>query len=147
MIRLSISEILEKVSRLKAKEDKIAGLRAQESKPLKDVLKYTFDNRIKFLLPEGPVPYTPLPTHEGQGQLYHESRKLYLFVSFDGVPLHPNLNALKRQTLFIQFLESIDPKDADLIVSIKDKKMPYKGITATLVKEAFPGLINGQVEK
>lgn len=141
MIRLSISEILEKVSKLKNKEDKIAGLRAQESQTLKDVLKYCFDPRIKFLLPEGTVPYSPMPTTEGHGMLYSESRKLYLFVEFEGAPLHPNLNPLKRQTLFIQMLEGIDSKDAKLLCAIKDKKMPYKGITAALVKEAFPGLI------
>ena len=42
--------------------------------------------------------------------------------------------------MFIQTLESIDPEDAELLCSIKDKKIPYKGITSKLVTEAYPGL-------
>jgi len=35
-------------------------------------------------------------------------------------------------------LESIHPEDAKLMLSVKDKKLPYKGITTKLVQEAFP---------
>ena len=52
-----------------------------------------------------------------------------------------NLTKAKREQLFINFLEMIDPEDAKLIISAKDKKIPYPNITAELVNEAFPGLI------
>jgi hypothetical protein len=44
-------------------------------------------------------------------------------------------------------LEALDPDDAELLLSIKDKKMPYKGITYDLVASTFPGLLpeDGQV--
>jgi hypothetical protein len=38
-------------------------------------------------------------------------------------------------------LESVARKDAELLIAVKDKKFPYKGITKEIVKEAFPGLI------
>ena len=40
----------------------------------------------------------------------------------------------------IDFIESCDPDDAALIVSIKDKKMPYPNITERLFKDAWPTL-------
>ena len=43
--------------------------------------------------------------------------------------------------LYIQLIESIDPRDAKLINCMKDKKLPFKGITAKIINEAFPDLI------
>ena len=34
----------------------------------------------------------------------------------------------------------IDREDAKLIISIKDKKLPYKNITKKVVQQAFPTL-------
>jgi hypothetical protein len=42
--------------------------------------------------------------------------------------------------LFIQFLETIDKDDAKLMIAVKDKKIPFKGITSNMVKKAFPDL-------
>jgi hypothetical protein len=43
--------------------------------------------------------------------------------------------------MFIEFLEALAPADAELIVSIKEKKLPYKGLTEDIVRAAFPGLL------
>lgn len=43
--------------------------------------------------------------------------------------------------MFIELLEAIDKHDADMLVHIKDKKLPFKGIDVNIIKEAFPGLI------
>jgi hypothetical protein len=40
--------------------------------------------------------------------------------------------------LFIEFLESLDPDDAELIIGMKDKKLPFRGLTKKTVCEAFP---------
>lgn len=137
-MRLSMSEILEQASQIKSKQQRIDYLRQNYSKQLHFVVLHAFDPRIKFLLPETDPPYTPMPTGEGHGMLYTEARKLYLFLEGGS----PNLSQMKRENLFIQFLESIDPKDAKLILSIKNKKLPYKNITKDLIQEAF-GDYNG----
>ena len=72
-----------------------------------------------------------------QSVLIADHRKLHIFV--ESVEYH-SLRQLKREQLFIEFLESLDPDDAKLINSIKKKKMPYKGITKALVQDAFPKL-------
>ena len=38
-------------------------------------------------------------------------------------------------------LETVHPKDAELLVGMINKKMPVKGVTKKLVQEAFPDLI------
>lgn len=136
-MKLGISEILKKASEIKKKSDRIEFLRKNDSVPLRTVLKYAYDPMIKFLLPEGEPPFKKSDSFESQGMLYSEARKLYLFI--DGG--NPNLTTAKRQSLFINLLESIDPEDAKLVVAVKDKTIPYKGITEKLVKEAFPGLL------
>lgn len=138
-MRKSIAELLEEVSVQKKKEDKIAKLRENgQNMVFMKILQWTFDKRIKWQLPEGEVPYNPTKYLDQEGNLYGEARRLYLFVEGG----NPNLSQLRRESLFIQLMESLSPKEAKLIEAIKDKKMPYKGITEKLVEEAFPGLIN-----
>ena len=43
--------------------------------------------------------------------------------------------------MFIRLLESIHPKDAKIVLAMVAKKLPVKGLTKTMVKEAFPNLI------
>ena len=50
--------------------------------------------------------------------------------------------------MFINILENIHPKEGELLIKMKDKKLIksnnsayYSGITKKLVEETFPGLI------
>jgi hypothetical protein len=138
-MRKSVAEILEEIAALKKKEDKIIKLRENVSNMVMlKILQWTYDQRIKWLLPEGEVPYNPTKYLDQEGNLYNEARRLYLFVEGG----NPNLKQIRREFLFIQLLETLSPKEAQLLSSVKDKKLPYKGITEKLVQEAFPGLIN-----
>jgi hypothetical protein len=138
-MRKSVAEILEEISALKKKEDKIAKLRENVSNMVMlKILQWTYDQRIKWLLPEGEVPYNPTKYLDQEGNLYNEARRLYLFVEGG----NPNLKQIRREFLFIQLLETLSPKEAQLMASVKDKKLPFKGISEKLVQEAFPGLIN-----
>lgn len=135
----SVAEILEEVSATD-KKDRVAKLREHiKNVTLLKILQWTYDDRIKFLLPEGAPPYNPTKYLDQEGNLYNESRRLYLFVEGGNA----NLKPVRREFLFIQLLETLSPKEAVLVAHMKDKKLPYKGINKKLVDEAFPGLING----
>ena len=134
-MRLGIFQVLEHASQLKSTEDKINFLRTNGSPALHQILKYAFDPSIVWDLPKGAPPYTPCIYPAQEMRLFAEARRLYLFLKGG----NPNLSKLKREALYIELLESIHPEDAKLLVDVKDKKIPYKGITAKLVKEAFPG--------
>lgn len=136
-MRKSLSSILKTCSEGKTANDKAALLQQHASDPLLIILRYAFDPNIKFLLPEGAPPYKPCEFLDQESRLYAELRRLYLFVEGG----NPSLTKVKREFLFIQLLESIDKQDAELLCAVKDKKLPYKGMTAAVVKKAFPGLL------
>lgn len=133
----SISEILAEVEKAPTKE-KVAKLQSYDSMPLRVILQYALDPRIEWLLPIGFPPYTPCEHLDQHGNLHREIRKLHNFIKGGG---HPDMHPLRREVLFIQFIEALDPADAILMCNVKDKKIPYKGINAKLVNSAFPGLI------
>lgn len=55
-------------------------------------------------------------------------------------PKATQLKDYKRESMFIQLLEGIHPEDAKIVLQVKDKK-PFKGISAAVVKEAFPSIL------
>ena len=138
MRKNGIAEILKIVSEQKTTEDKVRKLQELNTPVLQQVLRYALDPSIKWKLPEGEPPYKPSPYDDTQAMLYQEARRMYLFIEGG----NDNLTPLRREQLFISFLESIDKEDAKLMIAAKDKKIPYKGITAKLVNTAFPGLIS-----
>jgi len=52
------------------------------------------------------------------------------------------MSTLKRERICIELLESIHPEDAELVVSMINKKPFGGGITPKLVNEAFPNLVS-----
>jgi len=140
---IGVAEFLDKVSKLKKREEKVNALRNNNTFPVRTVLQGAFDPRIKWLLPEGIPPYKVNDLVDQENVLIRDSRKLIYFVENSG----HNLKPLKRETMFVEFLESLAPKDAELILAIKDKKLPFKGITEDIVREAFPELFPAQETK
>ena len=131
------SEIFEKVGKLKTKKQKVSYLKDQNTESLRMVIKSSFDPKIEWLLPEGPVPYVPNDAPEGteHTDLAWEARKLYNFVKGGNGALTQN----KREAMFVQLLEGLHPNEAEILVAAKDKSLHkmYKGLSANVVKEAF----------
>ena len=136
---ISLVTILEDVAKAKnKKEKKEVLLKHGDNGALKEILKYTYDPNIKFLLPPGNPPYNSVVDEtENPTYLYGLVRKLYLFVEGG----NPNLKSQRREYLFIELLESIHPKEAEILLQVKDKKLKCNGLTYNLVKETFPRLI------
>ena len=132
-----IAEILQKVSKQKTKKDKMSMLlKLKDSTPhIFTILKYIFKQSILWDLPEGNPPYKPQPKESDlQHMLYSEFRRLKIFMKGE----YPQMKPMKREILFIEFLESLDPDDAKLVISMKDKKSPYKGLTKKLICDTYP---------
>lgn len=139
-MKKTFHEIFSEVGKATKKADKIAILHKNSSAQLKQILGMTYDPRVKWLLPEGEPPYKPMDKASDQESgLFAEVRKLYLFVEGDS-PTQKNLKPLRREQLYVNMLESIDPDDAKVLLAMKEGKLPYKGLTRTLVAEAFPNM-------
>jgi len=141
MTTLSIAEVLEITEEATGETNKIQVLRKNISRPLLDVLIGAYDDRVEWLLPKGVPPYSPGPPTGAETALLGQTKTLYLFVKEGGAP--KGLSQKRREQLFIQMLESVDPKDAIVMTYIKDKKLPpqYRSITKELVDKAFPNML------
>ena len=133
-----ISDIFKEVEKTKGRKDKIAKLQQyQENNAFMQVLEAVCDVRVVFELPEGVPPFeTPEDMIDNTGGLYQEVRKMYIFTKNQR---SAQIHKIKRERVFIEMLESIHPEDAKLMLGVKEKKLPYKGITTKLIEEAFPG--------
>jgi hypothetical protein len=136
-MKLGVAEILEKTSGMTSRSDRIRMLQENNSVALQTVLRGAFDPAIKWLLPEGDPPYKPNDLVDQEHIFYHECRKMYLFIEGG----NPDLKQLRREALFVQLLETVSAKDAKVLLAIKDKHLPYPGITPDIIQEAFPGLL------
>jgi len=137
--KLEVFEILERVENAKTKEERIEILRKNDIMALLDVLRGTFDETIQWNLPEGTPPYTPNNPQSAPSTLLRWHRNFKYFVK--GLRESSNLKPIRRERMFIDMLEAVHPRDAEILVSMINKKSPVKGLTKNLVKEAFPQLI------
>lgn len=138
---VSVAEFLDKVGKLKRTQEKVEALRANDSYVLRVVLQAIYDPNVKFALPEGEPPYKPNELVDQEHVLIHDARYITYFI--EGLS---DIAPLKRETMFIEFLERLDPRDAKLVLQMKEKK-PVKGITVQHVVEALPNIIPGMQPK
>ena len=139
-------EIFAKVNNAKDKPKKVKVLQQYDSSGLRKLLKATFDPKIKWLLPEGHVPYIPNEAPEGteHSRLELEARTFKNYVGVeqqDGTIISGNegLNRMKREMLFISLLEGLTAGEAEVLLAAKDNTLnkKFKGLNANTVKAAF----------
>ena len=137
-----MSEILELVHKQRSKAKKIQVLKEYRDDALTALLIWNFDPSVTSALPDGPVPYTPNDVPEGTDHtsLRREWRNLYHFIKGG----NDELNNIRRESMFVQMLEGLHPKESDLICLVKDKELTKKyKVTFEMVKEAYPDIVWG----
>lgn len=134
-----VSEVIQRVSNAKTRDEKIQILRHYDSPALRAVLIWNFDDAVQSALPEGEVPYTAndAPAGTEHTKLIHEWRKFNYFVKGLNDIAQP-----KRETMFIQMLEALHQSEAELMCLLKDKQLHkrYK-LTKAVVQDAFPDIV------
>ena len=101
---------------------------------VKAILQWVFTDRIVSKLPDGKTPYNvnDAPASDlTESALRFEFRKFKYFVTNE-VP------QTRRETMWIELLESIPAKEAELMDLVKDKVWPFKNITKEIAQKAFP---------
>ena len=138
----NVFEVFDDFEAAETKKEKMAVISKNLSQTLVDVLQLTFHPNCEWLVSEMPdnykVPQDILPgitSNSLSGQI----RKLYLFKK--GEPTAESLTPEKRNQLLLQILESLDPRDAEVIIGIFRKDQGVKCLTYKFVKEAFPNLL------
>jgi hypothetical protein len=160
-----VFEILELTSKQRSNAKKIEVLKTYEHDALKSVLIWNFDETVISLLPEGDVPYGDVKDQnvysgtlsenlskeasggesatvqdlQGRGRtsLRKEYQNLYHYVKGG----NNTLSTIRREMMFINLLQGLHPKESEVLILIKDKKLTDKyKITFENVKESFPDI-------
>jgi hypothetical protein len=162
-----IFEVLELASKQRSNAKKIEVLKTYDDASLKTVLIWNFDESVISLLPVGEVPYASTGEQtsysgtlsskvedavskmselgsnslgsmdQGKSSIRKEYHMFYNFVKGG----NDGLSSLRRETMFINILQGLHPKEAELLCLVKDKKLTDKyKISFDNVKEAYPDI-------
>ena len=144
-----VHELLEAVDSERVNAKKVELLRTHGDDSFKMVMIWNFDETVVSMLPDGPVPYQPV---EGDVQANREqgipqrttirnsARQFYRFVKGGD----DQLNKIKRESIFINILQTLPQPEAEILILVKDKILTSQyNITKELVSEAYPEITWG----
>ena len=163
-----IFEILELVDAQKTNAKKVEVLQNYEHDSIKTVFVWNFDSSVVSLLPPGAVPYgeTNAQTtfagtlseniakeaaggESATGQdldgrnktsIRHEYKNFYHFVQGG----NNSLTTTRREMIFINMLQGLHPKEAEVLCLVKDKDLESKyKVSIDQVKQAYPNMTRG----
>lgn len=163
-----VFEILELASSQKTAAKKVEVLKKYEHDSLKSIFIWNFDSTVLSLIPEGEVPYGNADEQSvyagtlsenlsreasggesatgqdlnarGKTSLRREYQNLYHYVKGG----NDSLSKIRREMMFINLLQGLHPKEAEVIILTKDKKLTDKyKITLDNIKEAYPDITWG----
>lgn len=163
-----IFEILELASKQRSNAKKVEVLKTYENDALKTIFIWNFDESVISLLPEGEVPYGDVKDQnvysgtlsdnlsreamggesatvqdlQGRGRtsLRKEYQNLYHYVKGG----NNTLSTIRREMMFINLLQGLHPKEAEVLVLTKDKNLTNKyKVSFENVKEAYPEITWG----
>lgn len=138
----NIFEVLDEFELAENKKDRMAVIERNLSKTLVEVFELTYHPNYQWLIKEMPnnykIPNDVLPGITS-AQLSNQIRKMYMFRKGD--EMAEKLTPQKRNELLLQILESLEPREAEVIIGIFQKDLGVKGLNYKFIKEAFPNLL------
>jgi hypothetical protein len=138
----NIYEIFDEFEMAETKQERMKVIEKNLSQTLVDVLKMTYHPAFQWYIKEMPEGYQ-VPTANLPGlsvaQLSTQIRKLYLFRI--GELTAEKLTEQKRTELLLQILESLESREAEVIIGIFNKDQGVRGLDYKFVKGAFPDLL------
>lgn len=138
----NIYEVFDEFELAKNKKERMEVIGRNLSKTLHDVLLLTYHPDYQWKIKQFPEQYVPnLDNKNGFSylQLSTELRKLYLFQIGD--PTAEKLDERKRNEILIQMLESLEPREAEVLNGIFNKDQHVRHLDYDFVKEAFPDML------
>jgi len=129
--------IFKELSEQKTHLQKVKYLKENRNDMVDLLLELTFSKDIRITLPEGSPEYQKTGEVElyNATLLYANRRQIEMFIN-DNTAQIPEL---KREQLFIDLLENLDPAESQLLIEVKDKKLEsYPGITKKVIEKVYP---------
>jgi len=112
-MRIDSWTVLEEIN----KDPKLIETKYRDNAMLKIVLQEQFVEP-QWILPEGIPPFKESQEADGMHMtnLYTEARKLYVFRRSD-------LKPVRRESIFIDLLQNLDPREVVIVLALKDKNL------------------------
>jgi U3 small nucleolar RNA-associated protein 14 len=138
----NLYEVFDDFEAAKTKKEKMDVIGKNLNATLVEVLKLTYHPNYQWMVTELPnnykIPQDVLPgiTHD---TLNNQLRRIYIVQK--GNETAEKLTPKRRNELLIQMLESLEPREAEIIAGILRKDQGVEGLTYKFVKEAFPDML------
>ena len=138
----NLYEVFDEFELATNKKDRMLVLEKNLSQILVNVLQLTYHPDFKWKVKELPENYK-MPTDMLPGITYDslnaQLKRLYMFREGDNTA--EKLSKRRSEELLLQILESLEPREAEVILGIFQKDLGVKGLDYKFVKEAFPNLL------
>ena len=163
-----VFEIFDLITKERSKSRRVEALRKFEHPSLKALFIWNFDETVISALPPGDVPYASVGEQDaysgtvsgtvtaavkkmeelksnslgsqdqGQSSIRREFKKFYNFIKGG----NDGLSNLRRETIFINIVQGLHPREAEILCLVKDKKLEekYKAITKEIISQAYPDI-------
>src|SRR5574343_1667679 len=139
-VDLNLAEIVDLAERAESEDHAVAILKEYWNVRVSDLMLINFNPDYQFLLPAGQIPYTPSKFVVGEAvSLMAEMRTMKYFLSYKGNPMR-EVSDIKRQSLFIQILETLTASEANLLCSLKEKSIGSNSLTLNALAKVDPKL-------
>jgi len=125
------------ISSAKTHLEKVKVLKENRNPMVDLLLELAFSKDIVINLPEGkpPITLTGEANLFNAYLLYSNRKTIEMFINDNS----SHIPEVKREQLFIDLLENLDPSEADLLCEIKDKNLTsYSGITKKVIEKVYP---------
>jgi len=135
-------EVFDEFEEAKNKKERMDVIGKNLSPMLVEVLKLTYHPNYQWMIDDIPenykIPQDVLPgiTHD---TLNNALRRIYIVQK--GHSTAEALTPKRRNELMIQMLESLEPREAEIIAGILRKDQGVKGLDYKFVKEAFKDML------
>jgi hypothetical protein len=134
-------EVFDEFELAKNKKERKSIIEKNLSPTLVKVFEYAFHPTYQWKVKEMPENYKVPDTLPGvsYGHLGTELRRIYMFQQ--GHPTAEALTPRKQTEILTQLLESLEPREAEVIMGIFNKDLGVKHLNYEFVKECFPNLL------
>ena len=132
-------EVCEELDRLKTQKEKILFMKQYQSFAFKTIVQLNFNDKIKLDLPEGKPPYR---TDQCPQSTLIAATKIAI-QPIGRLVVGSDLPALKKESIFMRMLESLNVKDAEMLWRAKDGNLEelYPKLTKKLVEKIWPEIL------
>jgi hypothetical protein len=135
---MDVYEILDDLEKIKDRDNKIEWLREnyRDHKPLEYIIRFNYDKNIVSMLPSGEPPFNKEEIDgPSRSSLWNY---LQMFPVIVKSAQSSKMRMIQIEKIFIEMLESVSTKEAELVCMAKDRMLESKySIDLEMFEEAF----------